>query len=50
MDNNNVDELTQRDGYNQIKIQGNESVKDLAGTILDGKTVYSELKLSQILL
>ena len=36
--------------YNQLQLQGNKSVKEIAGVALDGKTVYSELKLSEILL
>ena len=36
--------------YTKIKLQGNEPIKDLTGPSLDGKTVYSELKLSEILL
>jgi len=36
--------------YTKIKLQGTEPIKDLIGTSLDGKTVYSELKLSEILL
>ena len=36
--------------YNQLQLQGNKSVEEIAGVALDGKTVYSELKLSEILL
>jgi len=46
---NNIDGLTPKD-YKQIKLQGNEPLQDASGTMQDGKTVYSELKLSEILL